>query len=100
LAPEVLRVAFGVFLPLLRQVVERKNRRYRTHRYARAAVDTLDRIDIDHLFCRELLAVLLGVDAVHRTGIDASRVLRADTGLRDHIGHKTVSPNNLSRENF
>src|ERR1035441_8000220 len=52
------------------------------------------RIDVQHLFGRELVAVLLGMDAVHRTGVDAGRILGADTRFRDHISHKTVSPLN------
>src|SRR5271157_5337167 len=96
LAAEVLGVALGVFLPLLRQIVERENRGNWAHRHARAAINALDWIDVQHLFSSELIAVLLGVDAVHRTGIDAGRVFGADTGFRDYISHKTVSPHSLS----
>src|SRR5271157_3904109 len=97
LAAEVLGVALGVFLPLLRQIVERENRGNWAHRHARAAINALDWIDVQHLFSSELIAVLLGVDAVHRTGIDAGRVFGADTGFRDYIGHKTKVSLNLLR---
>src|SRR5208283_340601 len=88
-AAEVLGVALGVFFPLLRQVVERENGRNRAHRHAGAAINALHRIDVKHLFRGEFIAVLLGMDAVHRTGIDAGRVLGADTWFRDYISHKT-----------
>src|SRR5664280_2024633 len=94
LTAEILGVALGVLFPLLRQIVERENRRHRADRHAGTAINALDRIDVQHLFSRELVAVLLGVNAVHRTGIDAGRVLGADTRFRDHISHKTVSPIN------
>src|SRR5271157_3702627 len=90
LAAEVLGVALGVLFPLLRQILECEDRRNRADGDARAAINALHRIDVQHLFGRELLAVLFGVDAVHRTGIDTSRVLRANTRFRDHISHKTT----------
>src|SRR5664279_4414045 len=92
LTAEILGVALGVLFPLLGQIVERENRRNRAHRHAGAAINALDRIDVQHLFGRELIAVLLGVDAVHRTGIDAGCVFGVDARFRDHISHETVSP--------
>src|SRR5271165_1150833 len=89
LSAEVLGVTLGVFLPLFRQIVERENGRNRANRHARAAINALDGVDVQHLFRGELVAVLFGMDAVHRTGIDTGRVLSANTGFRDYIGHKT-----------
>src|ERR1035438_7586646 len=52
LAAEILGVALGVLFPLLGQIVERENRRNRTHGHAGAAINALDRIDVKHLFGR------------------------------------------------
>src|SRR5208337_1481275 len=91
-AAEILGVALGIFLPLLRQIIEREDGRNRANRDASAAIDAFDRIDIQHLFGRKFVAVLLGMDAIHRTSIDARRVLGADTGFRYYIGHKKCLP--------
>ena len=87
LPAKVFCVALGVSLPLLRQIVEGKNRRNRANRNTRAAVDALNRIDIQHLFLGECFLVLLRVYAIHRTRIHARRILCADTGFCNHICH-------------
>ena len=87
LPAKVFCVALGVSLPLLRQIVEGKNRRNRANRNTRAAVDALNRIDIQHLFLGECFFVLLRVYAIHRTCVHARRILCADTGFCNHICH-------------
>src|SRR6185503_20319309 len=64
--------------PLLRQVVERENRRYRTNRNTSPAVDTLHRIDINQLFSGELGIFFFGMDAIHRAGVHTCRVFGSD----------------------
>src|SRR5690242_17143464 len=91
-AAKVLRVALGVFLPLLRQIIEGENRGDRADRHAGAAINALDRIDVKHLLRGVLIVVLLGMDAVDRAGINASRVLRANAGFCYDVSHKLLAP--------
>src|ERR1019366_9759590 len=86
--PEVLRIPLGVLFPLFRQVVEREDGRDRAHRYAGAAVDAFYGIDIQHLLSRELVGVLLGMNAIHRTGVNTSGVFGSDAGLGNYVGHR------------
>src|SRR6266853_751314 len=88
LPPEVLRIPLGVLFPLFRKVVEGEDGRDRTHRNAGAAVDALHGIDIQHLLGPELLRVLLGMNAIHRTGVNAGSIFGSDAGLGNHVGHK------------
>src|SRR5580658_1054705 len=88
LSPEVLRVPLGVLFPLFRQIVEREDGRDRTHGHAGAAVDAFHGIDIQHLFRRILVGVLLGMNAIHRTGVHTSGVFGSDAGLSNHVGHR------------
>ena len=37
-------------VPLLRQIIQREDRRHRTHRHTSAAVNALHRVDVEHLF--------------------------------------------------
>ena len=82
-----LRVLGNVRLPLVGCFVERKNRFDGTRRHAGAAVDTFVGMDEQLLGVRELGFVLAGVDAIHRTHIDARGILRTDAGLADDVGH-------------
>jgi len=85
---EVIGVDLGEVGPLLGEVVEREDGRDRAHRNAGAAIDAFDRVDIDHFDAGEVGFVLLGVDAIHGTGVDAGSVFRSDTGFRNYICHR------------
>src|SRR5947207_14962467 len=84
---EIGRVARGEVSPLFGKVVEREDRGDRANRYARPAVDALDRVDVQHLLRFVLGVILLGVDAVHRTGVHARRVLRSDARFCYDVCH-------------
>ena len=87
LPSEMLRVLLRKMRPFLRHIVLREDRRNRACRDARAAVDALNGVD-KQLIGRPVIGlVLFGVDAIYRTRIYASGVLRADTGFCDYIGH-------------
>jgi hypothetical protein len=78
--------------PLLRQVVGGKDCRDGAGRDASAAVDALDRIDEELFFLGVAVLVLLGVDAIDRTGVYTSGVLGADTRFCNDISHFLNSP--------
>src|SRR5216684_7265276 len=88
LTAKVFGVDLGIGLPFFRQVVEREDGGHRTHRHARAAINTFDRINEQHVTAFKLRLVLLGVDAIHRARINTGRVLRAYAGLCNYIRHK------------
>jgi len=87
LAAEILGVALGKVLPFFRQIVQCENRRHRTHRYAGAAVDALDWINVQHLFFGVTGCILLGMNAIHRTSIDASGVFGPDAWFCNYVCH-------------
>src|SRR5262252_2862918 len=80
-APVVLGVLLGIGLPFFRQVVESKNGRDWADRHASAAINTLHRVDIQHLRTSKLRFVLLGMNAIHRAGVYTRRVLGPDARL-------------------
>lgn len=91
-------VQFGILLPLLGQVIQRKDRGDRADRYTGAAVDTLHWIDVK---LRDLVEagpailvsrILLRVDTVYRAGIDAGSVFCFDAGFGDDEGRKPPPP--------
>ena|SRR5579872_905540 len=90
LSTKVSGVPGGEIGPLFREIVQRENRRYRTHRDTRPAVDTLYRIDVNQLFGCKLGIVFLGMDAIHRTGVHACRVFGADAGFSYYVSHTGV----------
>src|SRR5204863_9071281 len=77
----------GAFGPLLGQIVHREVTRYRANRHARPAIDALYRVYVEHLFGGVPGIILLGVDAIHRGGVHARRVLRSDAGFCYDICH-------------
>ena len=97
-AAKVLRILAFVFLPLVGQIVGGEDGRHRTDGNARAAVDTLDRVDKKLLRFAVRTFVLLRVDAVHRACIDARRVLGAYAGFCDYVCHFCFLSNEKRRE--
>ena len=87
LAAEVVCVLLGKVGPLLGQVVGGKNGRDRAGRDARTAVDALDRVNEQLIGFAEAGFVLLGVDAIDRTGVYTGGVLGADTGFCNDVCH-------------
>src|SRR5689334_6431254 len=93
----MVRVLLDITRPLLRSLVEGKNRLDRTGRYTRAAIDAFVGVNIEHLSGGERRLVLSRVDAVHRTNIHARGVFRADAGLTNNIRHCSYNYNRLTR---
>src|SRR5215510_5951946 len=91
LADEIVRVDLDIFTPFFRHFVVDENGVYRAGGNAGAAVDAIVRIDIEHR------VLVIAVDTIHRTNIDAAFVLDADAGLRDHVGHNLNTPSAGSR---
>jgi hypothetical protein len=92
-ALDVACVEFGKVIPLLGQIVQRKNRGHWADGHAGAAIDALHRIDVelrDFLEARTAIivrCVLLRVDAIYGAGIDAGGVLYSDAGFGNDEGH-------------
>jgi hypothetical protein len=90
LTPKVLGVALLEVLPLFRQVVHCEDGRDRADWDAGAAVDALDRVNIDHFLFAECGLVFLGVNAIDRACIHAGGVLGSNAGFCDYIGHDSL----------
>src|SRR5687767_1489524 len=76
---EYIAIDLNELLQIRGHVFLRENRRHRTLRLARTAVDALVRVNV------ELLGPL--VDAVHGADIDARSILRVLAGFSDYVGH-------------
>src|ERR1700733_7942315 len=87
LPAEVCSVLLSKVGPLLRQVVLREDCRHGAGGNAGAAVDALDRIDKELVSRSVTVFVLLGVDAIDRTGVHTGGVLGADTGFCNDVSH-------------
>src|SRR5262249_16275789 len=88
LAAKILGVDLSVVLPLLRKIIKRKNRRHRTHRHPPAPINTLHRIDKQHVRALKLRLVFLGVNAIYGTGIYARSIFGPNARLRNYVCHK------------
>src|SRR5688572_9295319 len=78
---EVVGVDLDVLLLIVGHGILGEDRGHRALRFARSAVDALVGVD-------EVHRVIVGrVDAVDRADVDARRVLDADAGLGDDVGH-------------
>ena len=84
----MLRIDFGVLFPFLRQIIEGEDCGNRTNRHASAAVDALDRIDVQLSFRGKIIFVLPRMNAVDRACIHAGRVFRSDTRFSNHLSHE------------
>jgi hypothetical protein len=69
----------GFFLVMLGQTAIRLNRVNRAFWFADPAIDAFVGMDDEHVFAF--------VEAVHRTDLDAVRVLAANAALVDDVGH-------------
>src|ERR1700761_3091377 len=87
LAPVVASVLILEALPLLRQVIAREDRRHRTHRNARAAVDALHRINEQLIHGVRTSLIRLRMNAVHRAGVHTRPVLGSNARFRNYIRH-------------
>src|SRR5437879_12558830 len=93
---DVAFVQFRILLPFLRQVVQRENRGYRADWDTGATIDAFHRINVElgnAVECGATVVisrVLLGVDAIYGTGIDAGSVFGSDTGFGNDIGHRPL----------
>src|SRR2546422_320311 len=76
---EELLVELDEVLPLLGSLILGENRLHRTHGLARAAVDALVGVDVEHR--------LTLVDAVDRAHLHACLVFYVDARLRDDVRH-------------
>src|SRR5712664_3855673 len=83
---EELLVQLDEALPLLGGLVLREDRLHGAYRLARAAVDALVGMDVEH--------VLPFVDAVDRAYLDARLVLHVDARLGDDVRHSASRSRN------
>src|SRR6266704_5939738 len=95
---DVAFVQFRILLPLLRQVVQGEDRGDRADRYAGAAIDAFHGINVELRNAVErwpsvvVGRILLGVDAIYGTGVDAGGVFGTDAGFGNDKGHRPPPP--------
>jgi hypothetical protein len=87
LSAEMLGVGLLVRFPLFRQIIGGENGRHRANRYARTAVNTFHWIDEELIGRFKSFFIFLGMDTIHRAGIDAGGIFRADAGFCNHVSH-------------
>src|SRR5258708_17216944 len=83
LALEDVAVQGGVLLPLRRHVFLGEDGRDGALRFARAAIDALVRVDVQHVGPL--------VDAIHGAHVDTRAIFDVDARLGDHIRHLPFS---------
>ena len=87
-------VQFRVVLPFFWQIIERKNCGDGANGHTSSAIDALHGVNVklrDFVECWPTVVVgrvLLGVNAVHGTSIDASGIFRSDAGLGNDVCHE------------
>jgi hypothetical protein len=93
LPAKVFGVSLGESFPLFRQVIQRENRGYRADGNTSAAIDALNRVDVQHFLFGERRRILLRMDTIDWTSIHTSGVLGSDARLCNYVCHKvSVSP--------
>ena len=70
------------------RVVAVVDRRDWTRRYARAAVDALFGMNVEHVHRREFRLILARMNAVNGTNVHARRVFCFNTRIRNHERHR------------
>src|SRR5215469_16677670 len=83
-----VRVDRREVLPLLRQILQRKDRRHRADRNAGAAVNAFDRADVQLRLRLKFGFVFSRVDAIDRTNIDTRGVLGSNARLSNYVRHR------------
>src|SRR5262249_35166303 len=78
--------------PLLWKIVQREARRDGTNRDARAAIDALDRVDVQQFLCSVVRLILFGMNTVDRAGVDAGSIFSADARFSDYVCHRFMFP--------
>src|SRR5262249_35286792 len=78
----------NVVLPLFWNIVFRKDGGHWACRFTSTAIDALFGMNVKHRSSFEVRFILFGMDAVHRTGVDACRILGADAGFTNDICHR------------
>jgi hypothetical protein len=77
----------GELLPFFRQIFQSEDGGHRTNWDACAAIDALNRADVQHGLVLESRFVLAWMDAVHGTDINTGSVFGVDAGFGNHVSH-------------
>jgi tRNA A-37 threonylcarbamoyl transferase component Bud32 len=88
----ILGVTLGIFVPFLRQVIQREDGGNRANRDAGAAINALHRVDVEHGNIGEVGFILSRMDTIHRANVYARGVLGVDTGFSNYISHRRFLP--------
>lgn len=88
LAFKEIRIDFNILLPFFGSSRFFENSRDRASWLARATVNALVRVDVEHLAGLEFLLILRWVDTIHGADIYTRSILYAHTRLGNHIGHR------------
>jgi hypothetical protein len=87
LPSEILCIALRKMTPFFRQIVDGEDGRDRANRDARATVNALDWIDVEHFLAAVGGFVLLWVNAIYRTRVHTGTVLGSDTRFCNYVSH-------------
>ena len=95
---DVALIQFRILLSLLGEIVQRRNRRDGADGNSGTAIDAFHGINVELGNAVECWAaivigrVLLGVDAIYGTGVDAGGVFGSDAGFGNDKGHMSPPP--------
>jgi hypothetical protein len=73
--------------PFIWQVVGGEDGGHWTNWNTCTTVDTLDGIDVQHFFAFEVRFIFFGMNAIHRTGVNARAVFGSNAGFGDYVSH-------------
>lgn len=88
LPAKILGVSLREAFPLFRQVIQRENRGYGADGDTSTAINTFNRVDVQHFLFGKRRRVLLRMDTVDGTSVHTSGVLGANARFCDYVGHK------------
>ena len=87
----MLGIFVCVLFPFVRKIVESEDGGNRANRYASAAVNAFNRINIEHVRAFKLGFILLGMYAVNGAGVHAGGIFGSNAGLCNYICHKGLN---------
>jgi hypothetical protein len=88
-------IDLGKVLPLLGQIIQSKDRRYRANRDTSATINALHWVDVKLSIGCERVFVLARMNAVNRAGIHTGGVFGSNARFSDYVCHTIADLLNL-----